>query len=152
MNLLSKFQLPSFGLGLTEFRRYFHKPSLSYLLTYLNDGGDFRTAPATPGLLNITPDLKMSHNRCLRCLWHLESLSTLYYVVHWTFHCWSMCIRHSPLRLFKYLVCTCYKLKVVKYITGNNRIQFSPIHHAINSFSNTCSCISIGPLRAIKCY
>ena len=51
VNLLSKFQLPSsYGLGMKVCRRYFHKPSLSELIS---DGGDCRTAPATPGLLNI---------------------------------------------------------------------------------------------------
>ena len=49
-----KFQLPSSsGLGLTVFEIYFHKPSLTELM---NDGGDCRTAPATPGLLIIFHD------------------------------------------------------------------------------------------------
>ena len=54
VNLLSKFQVPSsHRLGMkvcwryTELWRYFHK------VHSLNDGGDCRTAPATPGLLNM---------------------------------------------------------------------------------------------------
>ena len=51
MNILSKFQLPSsFGFGLTVFWIYFHKPWLSYLMSHK---AIYKTAPATPGLLNI---------------------------------------------------------------------------------------------------
>ena len=49
MNILLKFQLPSSsGLGLTVFPQ-----TMSYWINELMTGGDCRTAPATPGLLNM---------------------------------------------------------------------------------------------------
>ena len=60
MNILSKFQLPSsYRLWMkvcwryTELRRYFHKGHLiNYWINYsVSEGGDCRTAPATPGML-----------------------------------------------------------------------------------------------------
>ena len=66
VNLLSKFRLPSsYGLGMKvcwrypELWRYFHKPSVSELMNQsISNEGDCRTAPATPGLLNITRSWK----------------------------------------------------------------------------------------------
>ena len=65
VDLLSKFQLPSFyGLGVKVFWRYVHKGSLTDWLNsfIMNDKGVCRTAPATQGLLNI------SIKRCTRSL------------------------------------------------------------------------------------
>ena len=60
MNILSKFQLPSsYGLGMkvcwryTELWRYFHIPLVN---EWINDGGDCRTAPATPGVVMMDED------------------------------------------------------------------------------------------------
>ena len=51
VNILSKFQLPSsYGLGETVFKGYFHKESLSELIS---NRGVCRTSPATPGPLII---------------------------------------------------------------------------------------------------
>ena len=52
MNILSKFKLPSSsGLGLAVFRRYLNSRIAHLMNQLVNDGGDSRTAPATPGLL-----------------------------------------------------------------------------------------------------
>ena len=54
MNILSNFQLPSSsGLGLSVFGRYFDYRIPDSVNESINDGGDCRTAPATPGLLII---------------------------------------------------------------------------------------------------
>ena len=52
MNIISKFQLPSpYGLGLRVFGRYFDYRVTKVMNESMNDRGDCRTAPATPGLL-----------------------------------------------------------------------------------------------------
>ena len=55
VNNLSKYQLPSsYGLGVMMIRRFGGKGSLTELMNELfNHKGDCRTAPATPGLVNI---------------------------------------------------------------------------------------------------
>ena len=53
VNILSKFQLPSsYGLGVMIIRSFGGKGSLTESINeWINDKGDCRTAPATPGLL-----------------------------------------------------------------------------------------------------
>ena len=63
------FQLPSSsGLGLTVFGIYFHTAWVTELINeWMNNGGDCRTAPATPGLLIILRVAKVRgwHFNCL---------------------------------------------------------------------------------------
>ena len=55
VNIVSKFQVPSSnGLEVMMVWIYFHKVLLTLIINeWINDGGVCRTAPATPGLLNI---------------------------------------------------------------------------------------------------
>ena len=91
LNILSKFQLPSsYGLGETEFWRYFNERITEWLNQWISDKGVCRSAPATPGMLKIlyTRDHLTAH--CVRIVASVpknleESLENVKILAFWTY-------------------------------------------------------------------